>query len=404
MPSTSSTPKLISPVVIAGLAIVLMAAGIVLYWNGKKATTVATVVTASPTAKATVTSSATTDPTSNWKTYTATTIHLSFKYPSGSTYTQKEEIPPPVKTAGHQIYFSDSSKAYPSFYATSTDFVASDTIPHDLIKGDLTSATSFTVNGFDMTKSLVKEVTPGVYLFSGYSTAECSPGTSSHLFIAAPKNSGLKYIDFYLGAGAAFTDADNGTEPCDIKAASITQRVNDLQNGKVTDVKASLDKALLITTTFKATELTATELQNETYPNDGIPHDSQTIILTKGAYTFKDPAYPLYDFTAVIDDKLTAFGDLNADGTKDAIVTITKTVGSGGGPQIFSVVNDHGKTVSHTSDLPALQDRDIINSITIKDGIATFDLTVHGPNDSLATPTVHEVDRYKLSGTQLVKA
>lgn len=197
------------------------------------------------------------DPTADWKTFKSTLLNLSFKYPPESSYSEKNiladnlgKLATGSELSGLQIYFSDNNNKYPSFDATSKDFKAVDSVPHDLITGSMDSKTSFTVSSFS--HEIVSEVGTGMYYFTGYSNMECSPGTSAILFVNPPQGSNLKYISFYLGANnkADFSKNRPSSDPCEVNENVINDAVKELADGKIVAVKDKLDKAIQIASTF----------------------------------------------------------------------------------------------------------------------------------------------------------
>lgn len=105
---------------------------------------------------------------------------------------------------------------------------------------------------------------------------------------------------------------------------------------------------------------------------------------------------------SIYKDKI-AFGNLNGDGKKDAVVALTATGGgSGDFRELAVMLNEDEKPIYLTS--IALGDRVIINSINIQSGTITLDMVVHGPNDGMCCPTLEKIVKYKLSNNQLLEA
>jgi hypothetical protein len=89
------------------------------------------------------------------------------------------------------------------------------------------------------------------------------------------------------------------------------------------------------------------------------------------------------------------FGDLNRDGMKDAALLLAEnTGGTGTFVSLVVIFSQEGKF----KQAPGIyiDDRPIINSISIADGKIKIDLLVHGPNDPLASPSQAELQEYTL--------
>ncbi|MDP2642240.1 MAG: hypothetical protein Q8P62_00150 [Candidatus Peregrinibacteria bacterium] len=180
-------------------------------------------------------------------------VNLSFKYPAEANYKEENlQATYGIKYTGKQINFSDSNEKYPDFDATSIDFTAEAPYPIDLINGNLDSMNSFSVT-INQGYGITKELKPGIYFYAGYRNMECSHGTDAYLFVRPPKNSGLKYISFYLGANdeVDYSKDPIDSDPCSANPAVIKQGVKDLVDNKILAVKENLDKALAIAQTFE---------------------------------------------------------------------------------------------------------------------------------------------------------
>ncbi len=100
---------------------------------------------------------------------------------------------------------------------------------------------------------------------------------------------------------------------------------------------------------------------------------------------------PTVDF---IDD-FYAFGDLNGDGIKDAVVFLAENSGGSG---VFTyaatVLNKNGAPVN--ADTAFLGDRGELISVTIEDGVIAVDMVTQGPDDPLCCPTLEVVKSFSL--------
>ena len=120
------------------------------------------------------------------------------------------------------------------------------------------------------------------------------------------------------------------------------------------------------------------QLKNAAYQL-AVQNSHQTVHLVNGAYqSGNDPASA--DYVSVTLTEPIAFGDLNGDGVSDAAVLLAENYGGTGVfVSVIAMLNQNGLAVQAASEL--VDDRPILNSITIQDGQIILDATVHGPND-----------------------
>jgi hypothetical protein len=98
-----------------------------------------------------------------------------------------------------------------------------------------------------------------------------------------------------------------------------------------------------------------------------------------------------------------AFGDLDADGTPDAVIVLE---GDPGGSGVFfdlvPVLNRGGRPMPLSPTL--LGDRVQIEFVEIAgDGGVVVQMIKHGPDDPQCCPTLDVIQRYRLEGEQLVE-
>ncbi len=145
--------------------------------------------------------------------------------------------------------------------------------------------------------------------------------------------------------------------------------------------------------------LTADQLKNAQYQLV-FQNSHKTIQLTNGVYqNGSDPASPDYADVTLVQQM--AFGDLNGDGIGDAVVLLAENYGGTGVfVSVVAMINQNGKPVQAAAEM--LDDRPMINSISIKDGQIFLDATIHGPNDPgcCAAQPVKQV--YRFVGGKLV--
>ena len=192
-----------------------------------------------------------TDESATWKKFDSKLLNLSFSYPLKSEF-QEEDVfaDRQIKYTGKDVYFSDKNDYSPALEAITKDFSATDSIPHDEIKGSLDSENSIKVVIFDDKYTKVIKKGTGIYQVIGYGNIECSPVVQSMLLVAPPANSNLKYISFYLGNANNFTDSEL-QEVCSPKETAIQNKVNSILNGQVSEISNKLDLAVRIANTIR---------------------------------------------------------------------------------------------------------------------------------------------------------
>ncbi len=131
----------------------------------------------------------------------------------------------------------------------------------------------------------------------------------------------------------------------------------------------------------------------------------EIVQLTNGSYC-KPPPDPEwttgYVYVGIFKDKI-AFGDLNNNARKDAVVILDSHGGGTGHFYELAVMDgQYSGTLQYLTG-KKLGDRVIINSITIQSGMIILDMITHGPNDPLCCPTLKKIIKYELSGNQLLE-
>ncbi len=127
-----------------------------------------------------------------------------------------------------------------------------------------------------------------------------------------------------------------------------------------------------------AAGLSAEQVKNAKYnlvSRDGNP----SVQLTNGAFqNGTNPAAT--DYMSIVLAPQMAFGDLNGDGVGDAAVLLTENYGGTGVfVSVVALLDQNGQPVQAGAEL--IDDRPVINSLSIQDGQILLDAKVHGPND-----------------------
>jgi hypothetical protein len=96
------------------------------------------------------------------------------------------------------------------------------------------------------------------------------------------------------------------------------------------------------------------------------------------------------------------YGDINADGLKDALVILsTQNGGTGHFVELAAVIDQNGD--AHNVATISLGDRVVVESGTVENDIIVLNMRVQGLNDGLCCPSQFVTWNYVLSGDQLIK-
>jgi len=107
-------------------------------------------------------------------------------------------------------------------------------------------------------------------------------------------------------------------------------------------------------------------------------------------------------FDAVVEPGI-AFGDLNQDGIPDGALLIAENAG-GSGTFVSLLVVYSRQGQFQVSPAVMIDDRPVINSMTIEEGVVKLSALVHGPNDPMVSPNTSIQSEYRLFGTSLVQS
>jgi hypothetical protein len=146
--------------------------------------------------------------------------------------------------------------------------------------------------------------------------------------------------------------------------------------------------------------LTLRDLQNAEYPSQW--PESGRAKLVNGR--FREPAAPgaATDILVRATEHY-AFGDLDGDGTGDAVVVLESDPGgSGVFFDLVALLNRNGQAVP-LAPVP-LGDRVQVNDVAIRNGNIAVDLVKHGPDDPQCCPSLNVSLPYHVEGDALVPA
>ncbi len=97
-----------------------------------------------------------------------------------------------------------------------------------------------------------------------------------------------------------------------------------------------------------------------------------------------------------------AYGDLNADGINDAAMILSENTGGSGVFTSLLVVYSKDKQFAQALGV-MIDDRPVINSLTVENGVLKLGALVHAPNDPMVNPTTSMSAEYTLFGGRLVQ-
>ena len=145
--------------------------------------------------------------------------------------------------------------------------------------------------------------------------------------------------------------------------------------------------------------LTVEQLKNAEYQSE-FPASGKAK-LTDGAYEEEIVPGSATKLIIELSDQY-AIGDLNGDGTDDAVaILVADPGGSGTFYHLAAVINQNG-TPKHTA-TEFLGDRVQLKSVSIESGEIAVEMTKHGPDDPMCCPTLEVTQKYKLEGDTLVQ-
>lgn len=130
----------------------------------------------------------------------------------------------------------------------------------------------------------------------------------------------------------------------------------------------------------------------------GFPDQPRTVQLVDGKYQEGEPSGT--DYVSVTMTDFFARGDLNGDGVNEAVAIVAENYG-GSGTFVFLAVYQYlnEKAVFLTSIF--LDDRPMINALSVKDGEIFVDAVIHTSNDPMCCPTLRTTRQYLLNGINL---
>ncbi len=141
-------------------------------------------------------------------------------------------------------------------------------------------------------------------------------------------------------------------------------------------------------------------LRNATYDISAFTGTPRTVTLVNGSYVSgSDPAAA--DYVSVYLGDQAAFGDLNYDGVNDAAVVLGINTGGTGVFTYIAAMLNVGGAPFHAASV-FIDDRPMINNLSIANGEILSDNTIHGADDPGCCPSFQVQQGFRLYGSQLV--
>ncbi len=145
-------------------------------------------------------------------------------------------------------------------------------------------------------------------------------------------------------------------------------------------------------------DLSIDQLKNAQYQL-GTRDDHAVVQLTGGKYQ-QGTDTTTADYVSVVMTDFVAFGDLTGDGKNEAAAIVFENYGGTGNFAILAIYsNTNGSPVFLTSIL--IDDRPMINSISIENGEVVLNATTHAFDDPFCCPTLVNTRRLALVNNQL---
>jgi len=205
-------------------------------------------------------------------------------------------------------------------------------------------------------------------------------------------------------SGGAYTFAEHTLKTFEVKRGSTTEHIDicDWYGGPGSVPYPPYPTGPLVTPTpyMDIPALTLDGLKNAEY-RLAVNGVIQTIRITNGLYQQgSDPTEP--GFLTIVVNTPVDFGDLNGDGVDDAVIMLSEGHGGTGvNVYVAAVTNWAGIPLHKASVL--IDDRAIIESVRIENGLIIVDAIVHGANDAGCCPTKHVTRIFRLVDQTLVE-
>jgi len=205
-------------------------------------------------------------------------------------------------------------------------------------------------------------------------------------------------------SGGAYTYANHSLKTFEVKRGSTTEHIDicDWYGGPGSVPYPPYPTGPIATPTpyMDIPALTLNGLKNAEY-RVSINGVVQTIRVTDGIYQQgTDPTDP--GFLTVVVNTPVAFGDLNGDGINDAVIMLSEGHGGTGAyVHVAAVINWAGIPLHKASVL--IDDRAIIQSLRIENGLIIVNAIVHGENDPGCCPSKQVVRTFRLVDDVLIE-
>lgn len=149
--------------------------------------------------------------------------------------------------------------------------------------------------------------------------------------------------------------------------------------------------------------LTLEQLKNAEVKITGVSgtEPTRTVKLTDGAFESNSDRAST-DYVRVNMGQQVAYGDLNGDGAQDAAIILGEGYGGTGDfVSVAAILNQNGQPVFAAS--AGVDDRPMVNSLSIQNGEILLDAVIHGPNDPGCCPAQPVTETFRLWDNKLVQ-
>ncbi len=130
----------------------------------------------------------------------------------------------------------------------------------------------------------------------------------------------------------------------------------------------------------------------------GLTDSPQIVQLTDGKFSKGEPAG--MEFTVVTMTDFTARGDLNGDGVDEYAAIVAENYGGTGTFVFLAVFTEAEGTLKFQTSV-LVDDRPLINDLSIASGAIFLDTTTHNTDDPMCCPTLRNERHYRLSHNHL---
>jgi len=143
---------------------------------------------------------------------------------------------------------------------------------------------------------------------------------------------------------------------------------------------------------------TLDRLRNSEYQL-GVSDQVRFVQLKDGRYQEGAPGGA--DYISVFLTDFIAWGDLNGDGVNETVAILAENYGGSGTFVFLAVYQNQGQELNFKTSI-FLDDRPLVNAITVEEGEIFVDAIIHDKDDAMCCPTLVTTRRYFWNGINLI--